>query len=111
MPLTETELKQIHVESETLYPYPVDKSDIQNLRLQEMKRRVFFAAVTAERKRAKVLLDALRKAFSQYVKTEGCSCCQDVVPHSIAAAEIGELLGFEKYKDGSGYNFYELPIK
>lgn len=53
--LTETELKQIHVESETLYPYPVDKSDIQNLRLQEMKRRVFFAAVTKERERAKML--------------------------------------------------------
>ncbi len=64
-----------------------------------------------EKERAKGLVDELRKLFSDYVKTEGCSCCQDEVPHSIAAAGIAELLGFEKYKDGSGYNFYELPNK
>ena len=106
MPLTETELK--HIEQEAI-SY-CNKNHSGSDKVYKAAYISYVTAVTKEREKAKVLLDALRKSFSKYVKTEGCSCCQDEVPHSIAAAEIGELLGFEKYKDGSGYNFYELPI-
>lgn len=118
MLLTETEQKQIREEAERLYPIKKHKpEDFANGKYNPLDNAIAVlmqqaheTAVTAEREKAKVLLDALRKSFSKYVKTEVCSCCEDEVPHSIAAAEIGELLGFEKYKDGSGYNFYELPI-
>lgn len=51
-------------------------------------------------------LQEVKKAFSDYVKSEGCSCCCDIDAHNEASIRIGELLGFEKYEDGSGYNFY-----
>ena len=47
-----------------------------------------------------------KKAFSDYVKSEGCSCCRDSEAHEKAAAKIAAALGFEKYADGSGFDFY-----
>lgn len=51
-------------------------------------------------------LAAIRKAFGEYVRTEGCSCCQNVSGHKAAAEHLGKLLRFKKYDDGSGYDFY-----
>lgn len=51
-------------------------------------------------------LIAAKKAFSEYVKSEGCSCCRDTEAHEKAAEKIAAALGFEKYKDGSGFDFY-----
>jgi len=54
--------------------------------------------------------EKLRQAFSDYVRSEGCSCCRDEVTHAAAAADrLGELLGFTPYPDGSGYDFYAVP--
>jgi len=48
----------------------------------------------------------MREAFSKYYRSEGCNCCQNVEDHNVAKDEIGKLLGFKKYTDGSGYDFY-----
>ena len=49
----------------------------------------------------------IREAFAEYVRAEGCSCCRDMEAHIAAADRLGELLGFERYADGGGYDFYE----
>ena len=53
----------------------------------------------------KAKLIEVKKAFSDYVKSEGCSCCRDTEAHEKAAAKIAAALGFEKYADGSGFDF------
>jgi len=53
-------------------------------------------------------LKLAKAAFSKYVKSEGCACCRDIDAHDAAAAEIAEALGFEKYEDGSGFDFYSI---
>lgn len=53
------------------------------------------------------LKDEIRKAFADYVATEGCRCCQDREAHEKAAEKLGKLLGCDKYSDGSGYDFYK----
>jgi hypothetical protein len=50
--------------------------------------------------------DELRRAFAEYVASEGCSCCRNQEAHDIAAARIGKLLRVPKYEDGSGYDFW-----
>ena len=97
MPLTETELKQIHVESETLYPYPVDKSDIQNLRLQEMKRRVFFAAVTKERERAKGNANLILDMFKIFMPNEVDVTDRKQMAMYEAYHRVNKILEPEKY--------------
>ena len=52
------------------------------------------------------LVDNIKEAFQRYVASEGCSCCQDTEEHDKAKDDLGKLLGFPKYGDGSGYNFY-----
>lgn len=49
----------------------------------------------------------VRAALGNYVKSEGCSCCQDKPEHKKAAKELGKLLNVSKYEDGSGYDFYK----
>lgn len=56
-------------------------------------------------------LRELQEAVIAYVKSEGCDCCRDYDAHKEAKGKLGKLLKFEKYDDGSGYNFYELPKK
>lgn len=53
-------------------------------------------------------LIAAKKAFSDYVKSEGCSCCRDTEAHEKAAEKIAAALGFGKYKDGSGFDFHTV---
>jgi hypothetical protein len=53
----------------------------------------------------------MRKAFGDYVMTEGCSCCQNIKGHEEAANAIGKLLRTPKYSDGSGYDFYKHTTK
>lgn len=50
-------------------------------------------------------MKALRTAVADYMRSEGCSCCEDTEAHKKAEAEIAKLLKVKKYKDGSGYNF------
>lgn len=53
----------------------------------------------------------LRNAFADYVRSEGCSCCQDTKKHDKAARRLGTLLRVEPYADGSGFDFtkYRTP--
>jgi hypothetical protein len=48
---------------------------------------------------------ALREAVANYMRSEGCSCCQDVDAHREHKAVLAKLLGVRKYSDGSGYDF------
>lgn len=45
-----------------------------------------------------------RQALADYMYSEGCRCCQNIDEHEEAKARLGELLGVEKYEDGS-FNF------
>jgi len=48
---------------------------------------------------------AIREAVADYMRSEGCSCCQDVDAHRDHKERLGVLLKVEKYDDDSGYNF------
>ncbi len=52
----------------------------------------------------KLFKKKLRKLFSDFTQQEGCSCCRGNNYES-DKNEIGKVLGFKKYKDGSGYDF------
>ena len=47
----------------------------------------------------------VRQAVADYMRSEGCSCCQDVEAHEEHTKRLGKLLKAPKYKDGSGYDF------
>lgn len=51
-------------------------------------------------------IQKIKIAFSDYVRSEGCSCCRNIDDHKDAEVRLGELLDYPKYEDGSGYNFY-----
>jgi len=51
------------------------------------------------------LIGSLRRAFADYVASEGCSCCQNTEAHEKAARRIAKLLDVPSYSDGSGYDF------
>lgn len=46
----------------------------------------------------------IREAVANYIRTEGCSCCESE-EHPELREKIAELLHVTKYEDGSGYNF------
>lgn len=52
-----------------------------------------------------VLRKALRTAVADYMRSEGCSCCEDEVAHAKHKEALAKLLRVPKYKDGSGYDF------
>jgi len=52
-----------------------------------------------------LLIAQIREAFADYVKSEGCSCCQDGVNHEKANLKLAQLLGADPYEDGSGINW------
>jgi methionine aminopeptidase len=56
-------------------------------------------------------LSDIRRAFADYVASEGCSCCRDIDGHNEAAERLAKLLRVPKYKDGSGYDFYRYKTK
>lgn len=53
-----------------------------------------------------IKLKQIKIAFAKYVKSEGCSCCQDFKEHEKTKNIIGKLLEFERFTDNSGYDFY-----
>jgi hypothetical protein len=50
-------------------------------------------------------LKALRTAVADYIKSEGCDCCQNREAHEDAARRLAGLLNVPMYSDASGYNF------
>lgn len=51
-------------------------------------------------------IQKIKIAFSDYIRSEGCSCCRNIDAHKDAEVRLGKLLDYPKYEDGSGYNFY-----
>jgi len=47
----------------------------------------------------------IRQAIADYMRSEGCSCCQNIDDHKAHTARLAKLLSVKKYKDGSGYDF------
>lgn len=47
----------------------------------------------------------LRQAIADYMRSEGCSCCQNTEAHKIHEEQLAMLLNVPKYDDGSGYDF------
>jgi len=54
------------------------------------------------------LLFKIRRAFADYVASEGCSCCQNTEAHEAAARRLGRLLRVPEYEDGSGHDFRQF---
>lgn len=50
--------------------------------------------------------DALRRAFGDYVRSEGCACCRNNEAHEDAAKRLAALLRVPQFKDASGYDFW-----
>ncbi len=53
----------------------------------------------------------IRRAIANYMRSEGCSCCQDYDNHEKYKARIGKLLNVPKYSDDSGYDFSQFRSK
>jgi hypothetical protein len=51
------------------------------------------------------LQDEVRAAVADYMRSEGCSCCQDIEAHREHKKKLAELLDVPAYADGSGYDF------
>lgn len=56
-------------------------------------------------KKNDVFLADVRQAVADYMRSEGCSCCEDSSAHSQHEEQLAKLLGVEPYDDDSGYNF------
>lgn len=52
-----------------------------------------------------VAIETIREAIANYVRGEGCSCCESD-DHKDHREILGKLLSIGKYKDGSGYDFH-----
>lgn len=61
-------------------------------------------------KRKKATIQQIRKAVADYMRSEGCSCCQSS-QHPANAARLGRLLNVPKHEDGSGYDFAKFRSK
>ena len=53
----------------------------------------------------------LRRAVADYMRSEGCSCCQDIDGHNKHKEALAKLLHVKKYSDGSGYDFGRYRTK
>lgn len=63
----------------------------------------------AERK--KVDLIAVRRAVADYMRSEGCSCCENTDAHNEAKKRLARLLDVPMYDDKSGYDFFKFTTK
>ena len=53
----------------------------------------------------------IRRGIADYMRSEGCSCCQNIEKHRKHEEILAKLLKVSKYKDGSGYNFTKYKSK
>ena len=49
----------------------------------------------------------IRNALADYIASEGCACCRNEEAHTEALNRLGKFLKAKKYKDGSGYDFWQ----
>lgn len=52
-----------------------------------------------------VSIDEVRRAVADYMRSEGCSCCEDGDEHRKDKKRLAELLNVPPYDDNSGYDF------
>jgi hypothetical protein len=50
-------------------------------------------------------IEKIKMAVANYMRSEGCTCCQDVEAHEEHAKILAELLSVPEYNDHSGFNF------
>ncbi len=55
-----------------------------------------------------ISVEEIRCAISDYMRSEGCSCCENVDTHEQHEKRIAELLNVPMYDDNSGYDFYQF---
>ena len=53
-------------------------------------------------------IDKIRLAFCNYVRTEGCSCCEHDSHQKEDKEIICRLLKIPRYKDNSGWDIYSI---
>jgi len=51
---------------------------------------------------------AVRTAVADYMRSEGCGCCEDTDKHQKVKALLGKLLRVPMFPDKSGYDFYRF---
>ena len=56
-------------------------------------------------------IKAIRRAVADYMRTEGCDCCQDSDGHNKAEKRLAKLLNVPPYDDHSGYDFSRFRTK
>jgi len=56
-------------------------------------------------------LKAIRQAVADYMRSEGCTCCQNIEAHKEAEARLATLLEVPPYDDNSGYAFRQFSSK
>lgn len=52
--------------------------------------------------------EEIRESVANYMRSEGCSCCQDIEKHKENTAKLAELLNVPPYLDNSGYDFSQF---
>jgi hypothetical protein len=52
--------------------------------------------------------EEIRKNVVNYMRSEGCSCCQDIDKHRENKAKLAELLNVPPYSDNSGFDFSQF---
>ena len=57
------------------------------------------------------LLQEIRRALADYMRSEGCSCCRNEEAHTENKKRLAKLLKVPKYKDDSGYDFGKFQTK
>lgn len=53
----------------------------------------------------------LREAVANYMRSEGCSCCQNIDAHTEHKKVLAKLLNVKPYSDNSGYDFSKYQSK
>jgi methionine aminopeptidase len=56
-------------------------------------------------------LQEIRQAVADYMRSEGCSCCQNISDHRKHKERLAKLLKVPKYDDDSGYDFDKFKSK
>ncbi len=55
-----------------------------------------------------VRVDVILQAVADYMRSEGCRCCENIDAHRIHEKRIAELLDVPMYDDDSGYDFFQF---
>ena len=53
-------------------------------------------------------LQKIRQALADYMRSEGCSCCENTTAHEESKERLAKLLDVPAYDDNSGYDFWQF---